>query len=59
MGFLCFLNYGLGNNFQSTCNFRTTLHFHDTYTGRSHYYSDIEQCEVAQSIVAHGSRGKG
>ena len=21
MGFLCFLNYGLGNNFRSTCKF--------------------------------------
>ena len=39
-------------------SFHTTLHFHATYTGRSQYHSDIEQCEVAQNIDVHGSRGK-
>ena len=36
-------------------SFHTTLHFHTTYTGRAHYHSDIEQCEVAQNIDVHGS----
>ena len=46
------------NNFRSTCKFPhyTTL---PHYTGRLQYHSNIEQCEVTQNIVAHGSRGKG